>query len=258
FFTYVPANGLSSLFFDRYVLPPLPLFLFLIAVGASGIASLAGRLWPAALTALVAGAIAVQVTTVQRHNHHLAKLQLNHVTEVVRAESSDAVLFGSAGTMDTTGFLGALNFGRGPNLLDRYLAMRIPSLQLVNDDTCVPVVAYLRGPQRARHGLFLFYANNPDAQAAASSAFAGIDGVRVTSPASRYYLVRTTNAMAPRALVVLALQIRRAWASAEPTNPRAGDLVASDRQALAAPGACVPRGPLGDPDISPNFPEIVT
>ncbi|HEU4977500.1 MAG TPA: hypothetical protein VFT42_01250, partial [Solirubrobacteraceae bacterium] len=76
-------------------------------------------------------------------------------------------------------------------------------------------------------------------------------------PAPRYFLLRTA-ALPPRALVELALRIRRAWVGAEPRNPRAGDLVASDQQALRAPGACVPRGPLGDPDISPNFPEIVT
>jgi len=254
FFTYVPAHGLSAFFFDRYVLPPLPLFLLLAAIGAAGIAQLAQRAWPLVLAGLVAVAIVLQIATVQRHAHNLAKLKLDHVTAVVHAQSDDAVLFGSAGTLDASGSLGVLNFGRGPNLLDRYLSLRIPSLPLVNDDTCVPVAAFLAGAE-ARHGLFLFYADAPAQQAAAASAFAKLSGVRVTVPAPRYFLLRT-RALRPRALVVLALQIRRTWIAAEPANPRAGDLIDADRQALAA--TCVPRGPLGDPDISPHFPEVVT
>jgi hypothetical protein len=256
FFTYVPANGLSALFFDRYVLPPLPFFLLLAAVGAVGIAQLARRGWPVVLVALAAAALLTQLAVVRKHNHNLARLHLGRVTAVVRAQSGDAVLFGTAGTQDVTGTLGAFNFGRGPNLLDRYLALRIPSLPLVNDDTCVPVVGYLSGPPTPRHGLFLFYANDTDQQRAAKTAFAKL-GVRAQVPAPRYFLIRTA-ALPPRALVELALRIRTAWLAAEPANPRSGDLVASDRRALQAPGTCVSRGPFGDPDISPNFPEIVT
>lgn len=256
FFTYVPANGLSALFFDRYVLPPLPFFLLLGAIGAVGIAEVARRGWPVVLVAITAAALLTQLSVVRKHSHNLAHLRLDHVASVVRAQSNDAVLFGSAGTQDLTGTLGAFNFGRGPNLLDRYLAMRIPSLPLVNDDTCVPVVDYLAGPATPRRGLFLFYANTTDQQAAAAAAFAKL-GVRAQVPAPRYFLIRTA-ALPPRALVELALRIRMAWVAAEPANPRAGDLVASDKRALQLPETCTPRGSLGDPDISPNFPEIVT
>jgi hypothetical protein len=210
------------------------------------------------LAVLAVLALAVQLSTVRRHTNNLDKLRLDHVTAVVRAQSADAVLFGTAGTQDRTGSLGDLNFGRGPNLLDRYLALRMPSLPLVNDDTCVPAVAYLAGPRTSRHGLFLFYANDPDQQSAAAAAFAALPGIRVQEPATRYFLLRTVRALPPRALVELALRVRRAWVAAEPLNPRAGDLVTSDMQALDSPVTCVPRGPLGDPDISPNFPEIVT
>jgi hypothetical protein len=150
-----------------------------------------------------------------------------------------------------------LNFGRGPNLLDRYLSLRIPSLPLVNDDTCVPVVAYL-ARAAPRHGLFVFYADAPGQQAAAAHAFAAVPGVRVTVPAPRYFVVRTARSLRPRELVQLALRVRETWIAAEPANPRARDLVASDTQALETPATCEPRGPLGDPDISPNYPEIVT
>jgi hypothetical protein len=256
FFTYVPANGLSALFFDRYVLPPLPFFLLLGAIGAVGIAQLARRGWPVVLVGLSAVALLTQLSIVRKHDRNLAHLRLGRITSVVRAQSRDAVLFGTAGTQDFTGYLGAFNFGRGPNLLDRYLALRIPSLPLVNDDTCVPVVRYLDGAPTPRHGLFLFYANDPEQQAAAAAAFAKL-GVRVQVPAPRYFLIRTA-ALPPRALVELGLRIRKAWVAAEPANPRAGDLVTSDSRALQAPGTCTSRGPFGDPDISPNFPEIVT
>lgn len=256
FFTYVPANGLSALFFDRYVLPPLPFFVLLGAVGAVGIAQLARRGRPVVLVALTAAVLVTQLSLVRTHNHNLSKLRLARIASVVRAQSGDAVLFGTAGTQDLTGTLGAFNFGRGPNLLDRYLAMRLPALALVNDDTCVPVVAYLGGPATPRHGLFLFYANGAGQQSAAAAALAKL-GVRVQIPAPRYLLIRT-GALPPRRLVELALRIREAWVAAEPANPRAGDLVAADTQALRAPDTCTPRGPFGDPDISPNFPEIVT
>ena len=43
FFTYVPANGLSALFFDRYMLPALPAFLILVAVAIATVSNWAGR-----------------------------------------------------------------------------------------------------------------------------------------------------------------------------------------------------------------------
>ena len=53
------------------------------------------------------------------------------------------VLFGSTGFTLPGGYLGYFTFGRPPNLADRYLSLRIPSLTFVNDDACEPVVAFL-------------------------------------------------------------------------------------------------------------------
>src|SRR5205814_9155181 len=109
-------------------------------------------------------------------------LELGRIAAVVRAESRGAVLFGTTGSEDSTGYLGAFNFGRPPNLLDRYLELRIPSVELVDDDTCIPVVKFLRGPQQAKVGLWLFYAARPDEEAAARPALGAVPGVLVADP----------------------------------------------------------------------------
>ena len=55
FFSVVPANGLSALFFDRYMLPALPSFLILVAVACAAIAARAGRARSLVLGLLLVG-----------------------------------------------------------------------------------------------------------------------------------------------------------------------------------------------------------
>jgi hypothetical protein len=258
FFTYVPANGLSAIFFDRYMLPALPAFLILVAVAIATVSKWAGRARLLVFGILVFGLAAFDARMVLARQSDLKHLDLNQVTAAVRADSAGSVLFGTAGTQNPSGYLGAFNFGRPPNLLDRYLQLRIPSLPLVNDDTCVPVVSFLAGPSTAEHGIWVFYAAFAPQEAAARSAFAGVAGVTVTEPAPHYFLLRSNAALAPRQLVGMAVELRRVWHHAEPANPRVSDLVNADSQALNSPATCQPRGFLDDPDISPNWPEALT
>ncbi|HWB22839.1 MAG TPA: glycosyltransferase family 39 protein [Gaiellaceae bacterium] len=258
FFTYVPANGLSALFFDRYMLPALPAFMILVGVAIATVANWAGGARLLVFGILVAGLAAFDARIVLTRQNQLKHLDLNQITAAVRADSAGSVLFSTTGSQDTTGYLGAFNFGRPANLLDQYLKLRIPSIPLVDDDTCVPVVSYLASPSAPEHGIWIFYAARTDEETAASAAFAAAPGVTVAEPAPHYFLVRSKAALPPRQLVTLALALRRDWQRAVPMNPRVIDLVNADSQALNEPAACKPHGFLDDPDISPNWPEALT
>jgi hypothetical protein len=258
FFTVVPANGLSAIFFDRYMLPALPAFMLLVAVCLDTIAGWAGAARPIVLLLLVAGLMTIDIRIVTARQHQLANLHLGEVTSVVRDQSRNAVLFSTVGSQDPAGYLGAFNFGRPPSVFDKYLGLRIPSLREVDDDTCVPVVAFLAGPATPRIGLWVFYYARDDEAAPGRTALSGIPGTVLEEPEPHYLVVRTTRALPPRELVTKSLAIRRRWHAAIPGNPRSIDNVNSDSQALRAPAACRPRGFLDDPDISPNWPEALT
>ena len=258
FFTYVPANGLSAIFFDRYMLPALPAFLILVAVTIATVSQWAGKARLLVFALLVVGLGVFDARIVLARQHDLKHLDLNQITAAVRADSTGSILFGTTGSQDPSGYLGAFNFGRPANLLDQYLKLRIPSLVLIDDDTCVPVVSFLGGPSTAEHGIWVFYAARANEEAAAGAAFATAPGITVEEPAPHYFLLRSRDALAPRPLIVLGLALRRDWKRAVPLNPRVSDLVNADSQALTAPAACKPRGFLDDPDISPNWPESLT
>jgi mannosyltransferase len=258
FFSYVPTKGLSALFFDRYMLPALPSFLLLVATGCATVAAWAGRARWLVLGLLVAGLMTLETRVVLSRQHQLAHLALGHVTSVVRQASRGAVLFGTTGSEDPSGYLGSFDFGRPASLLDRYLQLRIPSLDLVDDDTCIPVVRFLATPAPPRYGLWLFYAARPDEKALARPALAAVPGVVVTDPTASVIMVRSAAPLAPRPLVRLGLTLRRRWQRLVPGNPRVIDLVQGDAQALRDPAACKGHGFLDDPDISPNWPESLT
>jgi hypothetical protein len=258
FFTYVPTKGLSALFFDRYMLPALPAFLILVAVACATVAAWAGRARWIVLGVIVALLMSLEAGLVLGRQRHLSHLDLGRITTLVRNQSRDSVLFGTTGSEDNTGNLGAFNFGRPPNLLDRYLQLRIGSLRLVDDDTCIPVVSFLRTPARPRFGIWIFYAARRDEEPLGLAALAAVAGATIEQPAPRYFFVRSAKPLLPRGLVELGLELRRRWQKAVPGNPRVVDLVQGDAQALRAPGSCKGHGFLDDPDISPNWPESVT
>ena len=61
FFSVVPANGDSALFFDRYMIPATPAFLTLVVAGCLGAARWAGAWRLLALVILVAGLVAIEL-----------------------------------------------------------------------------------------------------------------------------------------------------------------------------------------------------
>src|SRR5262249_3510292 len=132
-------------------------------------------------------------------------------------------------------------------VLDKYLGLRIPSLSVVDDDTCVPVVEFLSGPQSPRRGIWIFFAARPDEEALGKRVLSGIPGTTLSEPVPRYLVVTSDSPAAPRRLVETGLALRRRWLGAIPGNPRATDNVQADRQALSAPAACKGHGFLDDP-----------
>jgi hypothetical protein len=253
FFSVVPTKGLSALFFDRYMLPALPSFVVLVAVGCAAAARLAWRLRLVALAALVGAFMWVGMHIVLARQTQLARLGLGPLTTAVRAQSENAVLFGSTGYTIPGYYLGNFTFGRPPNLADRYLSLRI-DIPFVNDDSCVPVVEFITEGGPPRRGLWVFWAVLPEDHDKAVAAFKGVRGVQLTEPYRHFVVVRSRAFLAPRQLVELGLELRRTWYRAVPFNRRVNLLITADRIALRNPTGCKPVGVLGDPDIVPNYP----
>jgi len=253
FFSVVPTKGLSAIFFDRYVLPALPAFLTLVGVTCATVARLAWRLRFVALVAIVGALMSIGVRVVLARQTQLARLGLGQLTTAVRAQSKAAVLFGSTGFTVPGSYLGNFTFGRPPNLADRYLSLRV-HLPFVNDDACTPVVRFLDGDAKARHGLWIFWAVVPADHDKAVAAFDRVAGVQLSEPYRHFLLLRSSAALPPRRLVELGLRLRLVWFHAVPFNRRVNLLIAADRIALHHPAACKPVGVLGDPDIVPNYP----
>jgi hypothetical protein len=120
----------------------------------------------------------------------------------------------------------------------------------VDDDSCERALPFLRGSQRPRYGVWLFYAASAQEAAAARAA------LHVPPVAGRYFVVRSGRPLPPRALIQLGQRLRLAWRAAVPLNHRVDELLQADRQLLG--GTCVPYGELGDPDISPHWPPATT
>jgi 4-amino-4-deoxy-L-arabinose transferase-like glycosyltransferase len=257
FFSVVPTKGLSALFFDRYMLPPLPAFLLLVAAACVTVARLLGRARWFVLAVLAAGLATAEGRVVLVRQDQLGRLELGRLTSAVRVEARDAVLFGATGSEDPSGYLGNLTFGRPPFLLDRYLGLRIGSLHVVDDDTCIPVVSFLADRSPARHGLWIFYVAPQDDLDTARRALS-LAAVTVEQPVRHALVVRSRSALPPRRLVALGLELRRRWQPVVKDNPRVSDLIEADSTALRDPSGCKGHGFLDDPDISPNWPERLT
>jgi 4-amino-4-deoxy-L-arabinose transferase-like glycosyltransferase len=254
FFSVVPTSGLSAIFFDRYMLPALPAFLMLVAAGCWATAALARRFRLIAFAVIVGLLMTIGLHIVLTRQTQLARLGLGPLTTAVHEQSNDAVLFGSTGFTLPGSYLGYFTFGRPPNLADRYLSLRIPNLELVNDDACEPVVAFLRRGGPPRHGLWVFWAVQPEDQRKAEAAFRRIPEIELSEPYQHFLVVRSRAALSPRRLVELGLTLRKAWLGAVPFNQRATLLRDADAIALDDPGGCRPLSVLGDPDIVPNYP----
>jgi len=252
FFSVVPATGRAALFFDRYMIPVTPAFLVIVCTGCAALASRAGRAGLLVFVVLITGLLAVELRIdLARHGGSNA-LHLAGVTAAVDRVANGSVLFSTTGSAGVGNPASQFSYGRPATLLDQYISLRLPSLALANDDDCMLLRPFLTAARV--HGIWLFYAALPEQDAAAAVAFEKASGVSVSQPEPGYFLVRTHAALPPRALLRIGIRLRKRWEYAVPANKRATELIEADEAALAHPARCIPQGPLGDPDISPDWP----
>ncbi|HEX5449920.1 MAG TPA: glycosyltransferase family 39 protein, partial [Gaiellaceae bacterium] len=254
FFTVVPASGDSALFFDRYMIPVTPAFLVVLGVACAWIARWAGRFRLVVFGLLVAGLFAVEVHYDVARRNQVHSIALSTATHAVAHEAGGSVMFGSTGTAGAAWV--SFDYGHPANLFSHYVSLRVP-VRFVPDDSCARIAPFLASVAAPAHGIWLFYTDAPGDQQAAARAFAPIAGVTVERPTPRYFVVRSTDALSPRALVTLGLKLRSAWHGAVPLNTRVNELIAADRQALAGSCADYPaKEELGDPGTSPHWPPV--
>jgi len=246
FFSVVPTSGDSALFFDRYMIPVTPAFLVVVCAGVFALASWAGRFRLVVAVLIIAGLCGIEARYDLHHRRETNAIGIDSITHAVSHEPPGTVLFGSTGTSGAD--FSAFDYGHPANILDHLLALRVSSLDYVDDDSCERVEPFLHGAQTPRYGLWVFYAASPDETAAAVKALhaSPIDG--------HYFAIRSRTALPPRALIQEGLRLRLAWRAAVPLNKRVNELLISDRQLLA--GRCVPYGDLGDPDTDPHWPPV--
>ena len=253
FFSVVPASGDSALFFDRYMIPVIPAFLVLVMAGVVTLARFAGPLRLLVIAAAVGWLLIHELHYDLRHRDHTRAIGIEAVADAAARQPAGSVLFGSTGTSGA--LFSSFDYGHPANLLDRYVALSVGSLQLVDDDSCERALPFLQGAQTPRYGIWLFYAVAPDEQRAAAAALARTGAV-VVRPGPGSFLLRSPERLAPEALIRLGRAYRLAWRGAVPSNRRVNELLIADKQLLK--GQCVPYGDLGDPDISPHWPPVKT
>jgi hypothetical protein len=197
---------------------------------------------------LVAGLVVVEVRSDLNHRRDTRAIGVGSIVSAVRHEPPGTILFGSTGSQGTN-FV-SFDYGHPANLLDHLLALRVPTLVRVDDETCQNLRPFLEGPQEPRYGLWVFYASAADDAAVAAKALG------VAPVGGHYFAVRSARPLPPRALVAEGIRLRLAWKGVVPSNRRVDELLTADRSALA--GTCVPYGDLGDPGISPHWPPVKT
>ena len=253
FFSVVPASGDSALFFDRYMIPAIPAFLVLVLAGIVTLARLAGPLRLVVVAVLVAWLLAVELHYDLRHRDHTRAIGVEAIADAAAQQPAGSVLFGSTGTSGA--LFSSFDYGHPANVLDRYVALSVGSLQLVDDDSCERALSYVQGPAAPRYGVWLFYAASQDEERAAATALARTGAV-IVRPAPGTFLLRSPAKLPPVALIRLGRRYRLAWRGAVPSNKRVNELLIADRELLR--GTCIPYGDLGDPDISPHWPPVKT
>jgi hypothetical protein len=238
------------------MIPAIPAFLVLVMAGVVALARFAGPLRLLVIAGLVGWLLIHELHYDFRHRNYTRAIGVEAIAEVAARQPAGSVLFGSTGTSGA--LFSSFDYGHPANLLDHCIALRIPSLSYVDDDSCERAVGFLRGSRRSHSAVWLFYAAAPGEVRAGRGALARVAGARVQEVAGAYFVVRPRRPLPPRSLIALGVRVRLAWRRAVPLNRRVNELLQADRQLLRRPPVCTPYGELGDPGISPHWPPVKT
>ena len=145
------------------------------------------------LALLVAGLMTIDARIVLARQQQLGHLELGHDHGGRPRREPRRGALGSTGSQDPSRLPRRVQLRPAAEPARPLPALRIPSLRLVDDDTCVPVVSFLAGPATPRVGLWVFYAARADEEAAAGAALAAVRGA-VDEPLPHYLVVRSTGA----------------------------------------------------------------
>ena len=198
FFSFVPANGDSALFFDRYMIPATPAFLVLVVAGCLRDRQLGGRRAAArgrdARRRARSGSSCATSTTGASERGD--RPRRGHARG--RRPAATAVLFGSTGTSGA--FFSSVRLrpsGEPARPLPRRSASR--SVDLVDDDSCARALPYVTGrgaTARRPLGLLRRLARRRSTRRARPCA---CPASRVQEVRGHYFVVRSRDAARSRA-----------------------------------------------------------
>ena len=192
FFALLPAEGTA--FFARYVLAALPYVLLAVVVGALSLAR--GRLGTAGTVAAALAILSLLATAAYRDVERLRDLAASDLPGLIAGVERvrhDGVLFSSVVS---------------PHL-DSSVALEVEGLPHVESD-CSELAPYLAGPSTPRRGIWVL--NGAGYELARGLKRLGArDDVDVERIGANIVLVTSRNALAPRELVTLGLDLRDAW-----------------------------------------------
>jgi hypothetical protein len=217
FFTLVPAE--RTVFFPRYLLPALPFALLAVVVGAVSLfRSRLGVVGKVAAVLVVASLLATGAYADADRLRTLSSLDLRDLSAIVEPHR-DGVLFSS---------LEAAN-------LDRYVALEVDGLERV-ESRCRLLVPFLEDSAARKKGIWLLTGSD-QVFARGSERLRRGDDVEFRRVGSGIGLVMSREALPPRELVELGIDLRAAWFDGEESERAA---LAAHHERLALRGECPP------------------
>ena len=217
FFTLVPAE--RTVFFPRYLLPALPFALLAVVVGAVSLyRSRLGVVGKVAAVLVVVSLLASGAYADADRLRTLSSLDLRELTAIVEPHRDDGVLFSSVEAAN----------------LDRYVALEVDGLARV-ESRCRLLVPFLDSTARKK-GIWLLTGSDR-VFARGSERLRRRDDVEFRRVGSGIGLVLSREALSPRELVELGLDLRAAWFGGEESE-RA--MLVAHHETLALQGECPP------------------